>query len=318
MHVRRLVKAGQASHTVSLPKEWIVRNNLKKGDVVYINESGPAELTLTPQLSSKASQGMEKSISIDNKDIASIRREVTSAYINNVGTINIIGKSLNEKTKEIRQILDDFVALEITEQTSTRIQAKDLLNPDDISIPNTIRRMDMILRSILADSVKIMDGEELYESIHFRDADVNRIYFLLFRLVRSAMDNPLVSANFGISNGEGLATWYLAVNLENMADSSKNVSELLKESDKRHAEDIKKIYSQIEKSYLDVMKAYYKKDMSLAGEVSKGRAEVFENCDALLKKHPKYALARIVEGLKEMSTNTANIARITMDMGPIS
>ena len=112
MHVRRLVKAGQTSHTVSLPKQWLIKNNLKKGDIVYINESGPAELTLTPEFSSKKGPTNDKTINIDGKDIGTIRREITSAYINNSSTITIIGKDLNQNTKDIRS-RSDFITISI-------------------------------------------------------------------------------------------------------------------------------------------------------------------------------------------------------------
>lgn len=314
MHIRKLVKAGQASHTVSLPKGWLLKNNLQKGDMVYINESSPTELTLTPEQTAPDLPSFDKAINIDNKDLASIRREITSAYINNCSSITILGKELHKNTKEIRDILNDFVALEIAEQTSTRIVAKDLLNLREISIGQTLKRMDMTLRSIISDALKTMEGEEMYESIHYRDADVNRIYFLLFRLLKSALDNPKVASQFGMTNSEALATWYLAVNIENIADNSKTLSDLLKDAKKSDAKSITEIYSEIEKSYLDAVKAFHKKDVSLAEAIPGRRITIFENCDSFLKKNPSYINARIVENLKDMSTNITNIARITMDM----
>ena len=41
MEYRRLISFGRSSYVVSLPKEWIGQNNLKKGDLVYLQESGP-------------------------------------------------------------------------------------------------------------------------------------------------------------------------------------------------------------------------------------------------------------------------------------
>jgi len=38
MNIRKLVKSGSTSHTIALPKDWLTKNNLKKGDMLYIKE----------------------------------------------------------------------------------------------------------------------------------------------------------------------------------------------------------------------------------------------------------------------------------------
>ncbi|MEK6856972.1 MAG: phosphate uptake regulator PhoU, partial [Nanoarchaeota archaeon] len=200
VHIRSLVKAGQTSHTVSLPKEWLDKNNLKRGDLIYLHENGEKELLITPHLLKDTPQELKEiTISIDKKEIDTIQREITSAYINNYHLINIAGENLSEHLKDIRNIIQDFVALEVVEQTNKRIVVKDLLNLDDIAIDKTIKRMDMVVRSMLQDSKGSVEKPELDESIRFRDEDVNRIYFLLFRLLKSALKNPKIAEKFGLS-----------------------------------------------------------------------------------------------------------------------
>jgi len=137
--IRRLVKAGQASHTISLPKEWLDRHKLKKGDLVYLYEKGDKELMIMPE--NKADEQVpqkELTIPVDNKELSTIQREITSAYINNYNTIVLTGSSMTEKTKDIRKMLHDFVALEVADQTSNTIIAKDLLNLKEISNRNNV------------------------------------------------------------------------------------------------------------------------------------------------------------------------------------
>ena len=38
MQIRKLVKSGAASHTISLPIDWVNKNKLNKGDLLYIQE----------------------------------------------------------------------------------------------------------------------------------------------------------------------------------------------------------------------------------------------------------------------------------------
>ena len=322
VHIRSLVKAGQTSHTVSLPKEWLDKNNLKRGDLIYLHENGEKELLITPHLLKDTPQELKEiTISIDKKEIDTIQREITSAYINNYHLINIAGENLSEHLKDIRNIIQDFVALEVVEQTNKRIVVKDLLNLDDIAIDKTIKRMDMVVRSMLQDSKGSVEKPELDESIRFRDEDVNRIYFILFRLLKSALKNPKIAEKFGLSNDKLLSTWYLAVNVENVADCCKNISTLLKKANnaeqvqrtsltkslgrKDETELASSTLKELEKSYLDVMKSYYNKDKILADSVAKQRIGLLKQIDKLPQQYS--------ESFKLMTTLLGNVARIVLD-----
>ena len=204
MHTRRLVKSGASSYTISLPKEWLEKNKLKKGNLLYIKEKSLSELLISPQSIVEPSKVREKTINIDNKELGSIEREITSAYINNHNIIRIIGRSLIDKTKEIRRILHNFTALEIAEQGAEKIVAKDLLNLKEVSIDSTIRRMDMIIRSMMHDLIEVRNNG-ISENIQFRDFDVNKLYFLLFRLIKGSLNDPVLASYFSINSAKALS-----------------------------------------------------------------------------------------------------------------
>lgn len=315
MHIRRLVKAGESSHTISLPKSWLEKNKLNKGDLVYISEKPNNELAVSVYDSgAKPEKSKEITINIDDKEIDTIKREITSAYVNNYHTINIIGKSLNQKVKDIRKTIHDFVALEISEQTSSKIVAKDLLDLSDISIDKNINRMDMILRSVIIDSISILDGEDHAESIVFRDFDINRLYFLMSRLLKSSSEDIRIAESIKVSNTNILSTWYLTLNIENLADTVKNLALMFKDlSKKDDTDNIRKIYNEIKQAYLNVMKSYYNKDKILADSVALDRIRIFDMCDDYFKKNNSVNAAILAQNFKEMETSINNIARIVID-----
>src|SRR3989344_5388441 len=114
MHIRRLVKAGPSSHTIALPKEWIEKHNLKKGDAIHLRELSETELAIAPkEQKDLPTIAREKLIEIDNKKIDTIQREITAAYLNNYNLITLVGDSISQKAKAIREIVHNFVALEI-------------------------------------------------------------------------------------------------------------------------------------------------------------------------------------------------------------
>ena len=304
MLIRRLVKAGQSSHTVSLPKSWIEKNNLSKGDVVYLHEPSDKELIITPESKPETPiKTKEITILIDNKDLSTIQREITAAYINNYSTIALIGDSLTSKVKDIRNMLHDFVALEVAEQTAKQVIAKDLLNLKEISIEKTVRRMDMIVRSMLQDGKAAIDDPQLADSVVLRDYEVNRSYFLLMRLLKSALNHKQIADFFDIKNNKIMSYWYLVMNLENFADAAKHFAMIFKKD--KTSDDVKTIYEKIEKSFTTVMKAYYMNDKKLAETISLDRPALMDECE---KVEPKYS-----ELLKTMTTLVNNIAKQVID-----
>lgn len=316
MHIRRLVKAGPASHTVSLPKKWIEKNKLKKGNNVYLVEKSDKELAIMPELNpeQEAPEQKEITINIDKKELDTIQREITSAYVNNYNTITIFGDSLSEKVREIRKMLHDFVALEISEQTAKSIIAKDLLNLKEISIDKTIKRMDMIVRTMLKDiTAEIEDKKFNYDTIVFRDYDVNRLYFLMSRLLKSAVTNNQLAEDIGIQKEQILPSWYLSMNLENLADCIKHMCKVASRIDKKELSKIKPILEEIEQQYTAVMKALHSQDKKLADEVARKRIGIVDQCTALVTKNTAAETVELIENIKTGTTIISNIARTVLD-----
>ena len=304
MIIRRLVKAGQASHTISLPKEWLDSHKLKKGDLVYLYEKGDRELVISPESKVDESAPLkETTIPVDNKELSTIQREITSAYINNYNTIVLTGQSITQKTKDIRKILHDFVALEVADQTATSIIAKDLLNLKEISIDKTLRRMDMLVRSMIQDSIAGLDNAELAQSVVVRDYEVNRAYFLLMRLLKSSLSNRQIADFFQLSNSKVLSYYYLTINLENFADCAKQLAEYLGKEKKK--DKVKAIFQRVEKGYLDTMKGYFTRDKKLADSVALSREELLKDAGELP--------AGVSELFRSMVTLTNNIVRLLID-----
>lgn len=304
MIIRRLVKAGQASHTISLPKNWLDKHKLQKGDLVYLYEKGDNELIITPE--SKPDDPLpnkEITIPVDGKELSTIQREVTSAYMNNYGTITLIGDTITNKTNDVRKMLHDFVALEVADQTAKTIVAKDLLNVKEISVDKTVRRMDMLVRSMLKDSIASVDDSELAKSVEMRDLEVNRAYFLMMRLLKSTFSNRKLAELFQLSNEKVLSYYYLTINLENFADAAKHVVDLISKEKKKSK--VKDIFSRVEKGYLDVMKSYFTKDKKLADSVALARLELMKEIDEL-----PIGVAQL---FRSMVTLTNNIARLVID-----
>jgi phosphate transport system protein len=302
MHIRKLVKAGQASHTISLPKEWLEKNNLSRGATLYVQEKSDSELLVTPTLAEKKPSGQSTiTITVDNKGLDTIQREISAAYVNNAGTIELVGESITKHAKEIRRMLHDFVALEISEQTAGRISAKDLLNLKEISVEKSIKRMDIITRTMLQDCKTTVSGKDLSESVGFRDYDVNRLYFLLTRLLKSSLSSPEMASLLDLEPAKVLGKWMLVHYIEELADAVKTLCKECSSLNASQKKSTAALLEMLEKDYLDAMKAVHEKDKALADSVARRRTE-------------RMALCAEIKQLPEVSHSCSAIASLLSDI----
>lgn len=312
MHIRNLVKAGQSSHTISLPKNWLSQHKLKKGDSIYIRESGTGELVIAPKQFKTEKPKREIVLQINSKDPSTIQREITSAYINNYNKIVLMGDNTS-KVKEIRDIIHNFIALEIAEQDHNKIVAKDLLNLKEVSIEKTISRMDIIIRSILKDAPEIQSNTNLFDSVKFRDQDVDRLYFMMFRILKSTLRDSSLLSEFKIDAHEVLSYWYLILNLESISDASLSICRQLTNKFKHDKKSLQELHSSVFASYKKVMKAYYNKDIALAQEVAGSYMAFISRCDEFFKSNKTFDVSSVLHSYRELYGLICNIARIVID-----
>jgi phosphate transport system protein len=305
MHVRRLVKAGQASHTVSLPKEWLEKNKLAKGATVYVHETSGNELRITPHLNDQPAEQKTVMISTNDKNIDTIQREITAAYVNNAGTIEITGTNLAQYANEIRKSLHDFVALEIAEQTPTKISAKDLLNLQEISVSKSLTRMDNIVRTMLQDCILTAQGKDLSQSVMLRDYDVNRLYFLLTRLLKSALSTPAMASRLQLKPTAVLQNWMLVHYLEQLADTIKSLCTACTKTPIKQRKQTTELIINLEADYRDTMKAMHEHNKTLADEVARKHAERQQAINSLAEENP--GPAHHCSALSSTLTETARL-----------
>lgn len=316
MEYRRLISFGKSSFVVSLPKEWIGQNSLKKGDLVYLQESGP-NLLLSKKDSDEKAEEREKIIYIDGKSAYTVGREVCSTYIQNYPRIVLRGKEIKNKVKELQGIVQSMIALEIMEQTSDTIIAKDFLNMDSVSVEELIRKMDLVTRTMMKEAQQIFD-EDNYESLNERDQDVNRLYFLLYRSILYNLRNPMKALkNFKLSGLDLLRAHFIGFYVEAIADEVRRTvrhSHKLKMSAATQ-EQVQQYLVKMYDYYTTTMKAAYNKDPELAfkqAELKRGFDKELDVLEEQVQKLPGFN--RVLTRLQRMTSLIHNLGRILYTM----
>ena len=308
---RKLIKFGESSYVVSLPVEWVKKNSLSKGSTIFVDESSSSELILSLDNSSKREE-YEVVIDLKSKDKHQIHREVTSAYVKGATTIIIKGNKLKSNFSVVKNLLHNLMGLEIMEQTSSRIVAKDILSVDTLSIENIIRRITIITESMLEDSKKITTNFSNYRNLNSRDIEVNRLVFLVLRIIKMGFNSPALAKQIKMTNEDLFKNWNIVDFLEEIADEAKRISRIIPQLDTSKLERTKfnEVYGEVEDLYKKAKKAYYLNDQNLAFDVSAHKTGLVKKCDGLLEQHNTSQMARMVERMKAMIAAIRNISRV--------
>lgn len=260
MDYRKLISFGKGGYVVSVPKDWVEENNLEKGSFITL-EKNNGSLILMPKGGYREDKtGSEIIIDVDNKDEMTIRRELTSAYLNAYDIVQLKGENLKDYLESIKKESKTLIALEIIESTKNKIVFKDFLNYSDLSVDKIFKKTDIIIRSMFMD-IKTGD-KEVWSNIVARDYDVNKYFNLVLKILKKALINSSVSKALNLKIHQILIYRDNIYTLEAMGDEIKRLTKLLiKTNNKKKTDFVLKKIKLIEDSYLATMKILYKNNL---------------------------------------------------------
>lgn len=304
---RNLVKLGANSLVITLPKNWLEKNKLEKGDIVYMNQK---ENTILISSTNKI-QEQEKEIIIDykNKTLKELKSELTTAYMDGYDIIKINKQKLKVIPGKIKFMIHDLVGLEIVQQTANFIIARELLDLEKTQIKNITRRIDYIVRGMLDDLLKC-DKEDDYLNIFDRDFDVNRLTFLVFRTINKSLTNNSYQQSLKMSIKELMDYKMLVFNLERIGD---NVKRLAKIKCMFNAASVKSVelMKEFADLYLETLEVFYKNDRKKAYKIALENDDRIIKCKEFLHNNQTYLNSELVHLLQNISKELRDIARLT-------
>jgi phosphate uptake regulator len=230
MQLRKLQEMGGATLLVSLPKEWVRRTSLKKGSVVSMDEAADGGLLIYPPRNGGEEHiGREITISHPSKySNEGIPNEITAAYLLGYDLIRISGKdviSSKDRTRIISTI-KLLIGLEVVEEDARNITSQFLVDKMAVEPSKIFRRISTIVRAMIFDTLRQLSPDEttVFESVAQRDDEVDRLHFLLVRLIRTAVREPLSASKFGLTAIDCLDYRVAASSLETAGDYAVELS----------------------------------------------------------------------------------------------
>ncbi|MBN2014233.1 MAG: phosphate uptake regulator PhoU [Candidatus Altiarchaeota archaeon] len=303
MDYRKIQLTGESTYIISLPKKWVERNELDRGDVLAIVDRGD-DLVLKV----KEEKETESTISIEKKSLELVSRMLITKYIQGFDTVTITSKDYIplEIKKGLKDISALLIGMEEFGETSNEIVFRMLMREKG-NVEDTVLRMHrMSLSSLkeLLDNISEGDyNEHVLQSIIQRDNEIDKFYFLVLRQLSS------------LSSYDAVMWGNVAKKIERLSDHIENIARLVTEGGRIREEHIKE-YRKLIEMYSSVSFALKNKSLKKAEEilevVKDFRIKEKRMADSIKKTEPKTLLA--YESLKRIGEYTSDIAEVAINM----
>jgi len=283
IYTRSLQQIG-SSILISLPTEWIKKNFLSKGKTISIETNNDNTISIysinqnedikiefnyqTNSLEERIKNNINNEDSTSGKtteDIQILLNKIFGAYLLGYNIINIKSKEpiSFEDSETIKKSIRKLIGLEIVDENNHNINLQFLLDAKTLNIEKILKMMNSIIRGMLRETIYPINGnfnQDLKKKISSRDDEIDRQYFLLVRLLRTAIMNKKLASTLNLSNIDMLDYRIAANFLETAGDLITELISYLTEvkEDKQIIELIKKTGESLEEMQTYSIEAFTK------------------------------------------------------------
>jgi len=322
MDLRKIQRTSGGTFFVCVPKNWAERNGLDRGSVVSITETTDGQLAINPKY------GVERAPRVAViKPTPLLDREIVEKYLLGYDIIQVEAKErINPVNRErVKQASTRLVGLEIVEENFSRIVMQCLLEPSTFPPQKILRREYSIASGMHRDAVTaLIEGDvHLAENVVARDNEVNRLFFLLVRILRTVIQNPGLSDKLGILPIDCLDYRLTASLVESIGDQSACIGEkVIKLGGAKIAENLSqlvlKFHTVAYRCHENAINAVFSRDVSMAESVrDEGEkvAATFNEIETSVRDQPAEIgpqILAVASSINRIYDNSLDIADLVM------
>jgi phosphate uptake regulator len=329
---RRIMALGRSSMVISLPKNWMQLNELKKGDVVSYAIQRDRSLVVYPRAEKKVIP-KEITLRVDqNEEEALITQRILGSFLNGYSGITLISEKIFSvpQRKAIRNIAGRLY-MRIMESDSKGVYIQTLTDESKASLEQAIQRMHLISRSMCGDAFTSLKNHDiaLAKAVFSLDDDVDHFSFFILRLLRNAAQNPVLANELRIDPLDCLDHQTLVYKIENAADYSADIARhmiMLDGTQKKIPHDVLELMviagTEAVDLYSRAVTAFFSKDVPFSVEIMKHQQRI-EKLDqeiaskAFMGKQKNAelvcAICSIRDDIKRIADCAVNIAEIAVN-----
>lgn len=247
MQRRKIQLIGGTTYSVSLPKEWIKKNNIKQQDEVLFLEKADRTLVISPQ-SSQKEPPQDIPINVDEYE-NSIDQILFAAYYFGIEEITLFSnKDLSRTVKRrLRLALKELSGTEITYEDKKKMVIKVFLDREKVDIPLLIYRICLIIELSLSNIFDSID----FENIALNEDEVDRLYHLATKTISLSLTDTSILQSSKIQNVSLIPSYFLvSKKLESLHDYAIKLADYLITSKAKfdHHDKLKLVVAELKRS----------------------------------------------------------------------
>jgi phosphate uptake regulator len=327
MYTRKTQKIGK-SLFVSLPKAWVDKVKLDRGDTVQIVEQPDGSISVYSGVRNDSLRKTSLTVGV-NESMLSLRRRLTGAYVDGFDLIRLesAGKFTEEQQNAIRDITENLFGLEIVELSPESITVQCLLTKT-LPIERMIERIHVTTKSMFSETLFALRDRDpkIAKGVIRRTHDVKRLSLVIHRLLRRLVLFPTdrIPEMKPIDSVDFLRVIDKITEISGgVRKIAENASMLDQSYSNSVLEELLKTCGQVMNSYDWSMQALISKDIPLANRVLDEKLETeFDDLWDLLQtaeqkgkiSAPMFSyIHRTIDNLRQINIYSLEIAEIAID-----
>jgi phosphate uptake regulator len=321
MEIRKVQRTSDQTYFVTLPKSWVTLHGVERGSLLTFAEGKDGKLTV-------GLYGKQDRLSnpVTLSPGPTLEREIEEKYLLGCDLIQIeSAQAIDSVVRDnIKAIVKKLVGLEIVEEDAHTVVIQCLIEPSLLVPEKIIRRLHSITKAMQQDAiVAFMNCDaKLATAVVERDEEVDRLYFLLVRIVRTALTDLSTAEKIHASPVDCLDYRLLSSFIEHFGDYSAfialnvpkdghNIPPSLSRSLQRSGEAVNTMYTHS-------VEAVLSRNLKLASEMGNVHKRALEHIReaerALVKLSPDIfdKTTSAISSLKSMCEINVDIADLAM------
>lgn len=276
MKIRRLQRIKGGSFTLSLPKEWVEKQNLRQGEEIAVfDEEEDGSLRLCPMRTEHKRQEEVVLALGDFPNVRALEYCIGTYYIQGISKICMTSKKTipADLKKRLKSLRVDLPGVEVAEERADSISFQVIIDPTAFLLESLIEKTSAFSLQLQEDAVKsVLDNDfQLASEVIERSKEALRHYRMTIRQVALASFSKAIARKVGVKNCRECVTFALiARDLNRLVYHSSSIADhflSLKGKAKISREitsAVRDISSIVYEMQRDAVQAFMKKDVKLA------------------------------------------------------
>jgi phosphate uptake regulator len=281
---RKIMSLGKSSMVVSLPKEWMQLNDLKKGDTVSFNIQRDRSLVVYPS-AVKKSEPKEITLKIgQNEEEILITQKILGAFLNGYSGIVLTSEKIFTvpQTKAIRNMAGRLY-MRVMEADANCVYIQSLTDDSKASLEQAIQRMHLISRSMCEGAINALKNRDtaLAKSVFSLDDDVDHFAFFILRILRDAAQDPILANELHIDPLDCMDHQMLVYRMEYASDYAADIARhlvMLNGTKQKIPDEVLALMiaagTEVSELYVKSVSAFFLKDVTASVEIMKHRQRI--------------------------------------------